>query len=69
MQKNYDHNVGMFIDDENCQACTYWDICPRRYVDCTKHQGFYWAASTWQIPSKEDRTDLEEYEKIHDVGC
>ena len=62
MKFNFDPHVGLYIDDENCQACTHWDNCPRTYTACSKKMGWQWAIGTWVQPK----------EKVFDtdnVGC
>lgn len=64
MRKNFDPLVEMYIDDINCQACTFWDCCPRSYAACDKNREEYFAMSTWQ-----NQEDLEEDVHNFDVGC
>lgn len=61
MKKNFDHNIGIYIDEEECQACTYWDCCSRYYSACSKNRGWEFAVSTWQ--------NFDKNKIVHDMGC
>jgi hypothetical protein len=63
MRQNFDPLIGLYIDDENCQACTYWDCCSRMYADCNKKRGWQFAMSTWQALKEEDVED------VSNIGC
>ena len=32
MRKNFDYRVGLYIDDNECSACSFIDVCPKTYT-------------------------------------
>ena len=60
MRKNIDSKVGLYIDDNECAACSFIDVCPKTYTKCNEFLGWQEAVTRWKVPESNDEVLSDE---------